>query len=440
VPRRAAVGLLSKPKPQSAASIASRHARVRLWLKGLSLPSVDARSRAIDKVLLHPVWGPALLLASLCFTLQALFALSNPLIDTINDGTEMAGTFVSNLFPQGSLLASLLSQGVIAGVGSVLAFVPLIALLFLFQGLLEESGYMTRVSFLLNRVMSTFGLSGRAVLPISSGFACAVPALLSTRVLRSRKERLIAMAVIPFTACSARLPIYALLIAGTFSQLPPLFGFFSMGAVALIFLYALGLLFGAFTGWVLDRVLKNSGPKHFILELPPYRRPRLRPVLSAISKRIGGFIKEVGTVILALSIIFWALFAFPRAEHPSKQAEGSYAAQIGKWVEPAIAPLGFDWKIGVGLLASLVARESFVSTLSVIEGNPGAKPEMRSPLIAMSLMVFFALSMQCVSTLSTLRRESQSWRWPAFQFTYMTLLAYACSFALFQGGRMLGIS
>lgn len=420
----------------------------------------------LDSFFLHKVFGPLALLVIFASMFAVLFSWLDPIVGVIENISGKCGEFIQALFPENSLVASLLSDGIIAGIGSVLAFVPLIATLFFFLGILEDSGYLARATYLLDRVMRKVGLSGKAFVPLLSGFACAVPAIMSTRVIESKSNRLITILVTPLMSCSARLPIYGLLIASLFSAAPPVFGFINAGAVVMTLMYSLGMVCAFCMAWLIRKFVFKSAISLLILELPSYRRPRFSSLFKSVLARVQIFLKEVGTVILAMTIVMWALFTFPRA-NISEQESGSsqnshiaesYAGQLGHAMEPLIAPLGFNWKIGVGILASFAAREVFVSTMGIIYGigdgsdndsnslraairsdvNPITNKPVFSPLVGLSLMVFFALAMQCMSTLVATRRETGTWGWPVVQLVYMTVLAWGASFLVFQGGTLLG--
>jgi ferrous iron transport protein B len=360
------------------------------------------------------------------------------------------------------ILSDLLTDGVIAGVGGVLVFLPQILLLFLFISILEDSGYLARAAFLTDRLMRSFGLHGKAFMPLLSSFACAVPGIMATRTIENPKDRLATIMIAPFMSCSARLPIYSLMIAAFFSKQTVL-GFLSMGALIILGMYLMGIAVAIVVAWILKHTILSGPPPPFVLELPPYRWPNVRNVLHTLLNRSGVFVKRAGTVILAISILLWALSAFPRANESNSvsatsQIENSYAGRTGRLIEPLIAPLGFDWRIGVGLISSFAARETIISTLSIVY-NVGAEPgdgdsltaalesarrpdgsRVWTPLVALSLMIFFALACQCMSTLAIVRRETNSWRWPLFMLGYMAVLAYVASLVTYQGGRLLGFS
>jgi ferrous iron transport protein B len=310
--------------------------------------------------------------------------------------------------------------------------------------------------------MRCFGLHGKAFIPLLSSFACAVPGIMATRAIENPKDRLATILIAPFMSCSARLPVYTLMIATLFAR-GTVFGIVSTGVVVILGMYLLGITVALIAALILNRTILKSPKTTFIMELPAYRLPIVRNVAHSIMTSVGSFLKRAGTVILAVSILLWALAAFPRsprgAESSSKQIENSYAGRLGHLIEPAIAPLGFDWRIGIGLISSFAARETIVSTLSIIYNTGDSSKEESStlsnallaaqredgsrvwtPLVGLSLMVFFVLACQCMSTIAVVRRETNSLRWPLFMVTYMLVLAYACSLITYQGGRLLGYS
>jgi len=345
-------------------------------------------------------------------------------------------------------------------------FLPQILLLFFCIGILEDSGYMARVAFLMDRVMRAVGLHGRAFVPLLSSFACAVPGIMATRTIEHPKDRLTTIMIAPFMSCSARLPIYTLVIAALFSGKTVL-GFVSLGAVIILAMYLFGVLTAVLVALVMKRTVLRAAPTPFVMELPPYRLPDARNVGHALLSRCSMFLRKAGTVILAMSILFWALAAFPRAPKTqignpsaaaSDQIQNSFAGRGGRLIEPLIAPLGFDWKIGVGLISSFVARETIISTLNIVY-NVGDDSENKSslidamhnarrpdgsqvwtPLTGLSLILFFLLACQCMSTVAIVRRETNSWRWPLFMISYMLVLAYVVSLITYQGGHLLGFA
>lgn len=430
-------------------------------------------SEKIDRVLTHKFFGLVILVAILLVVFQVIFSWATLPMDLLEQGFGALGDIVRSEMPPG-ILADLIADGIIAGVGGVVVFLPQILLLFLFISILEDSGYMSRAAFLLDKLMSRVGLHGKAFLPLMSSFACAIPGIMATRTIENRRDRFATIMIAPFMSCSARLPVYTLMIASFFAGQTVL-GFVSLGAVLMLAMYALGIFAAVFVAFILKRTLLKSPPPPFLMELPPYRLPNVRTVLQNMITRAWLFLKRAGTVILAISIILWALMYFPRTAPPAnvdpqqtaasageplpetEQLKHSFAGQLGHVIEPVIQPLGFDWKIGVALIASFAAREVLVSTLSIIY-NVGKDENEQSetlisavrnaktddgrptwtPLTALSLMVFFVLAMQCMSTLAIVRRETNSWSWPVFMFAYMTVLAYVASLITFQAGSTLG--
>lgn len=441
-------------------------------------------SDKIDRVLTHRFFGLVILVAILLIVFQTIFSWASLPMDLLEKGFGAFGDFVRAEMPPG-ILADLVADGIVAGVGGVVVFLPQILLLFLFISLLEDSGYMSRAAFLLDKLMSRVGLHGKAFLPLISSFACAIPGIMATRTIESRRDRFATIMIAPFMSCSARLPVYTLMI-GAFFGGQYVFGFVSIGALLMLIMYSIGIIAAIATGFVLKRTLLKAPPPPFLMELPPYRLPNLRTVFQNMVTRAWLFLKRAGTVILAISIILWALMYFPRngpaptstggnasvkvqtdstggevaADTPlseSEQLKHSYAGKLGHAIEPVIAPLGFDWKIGVALIASFAAREVLVSTLSIIY-NVGKDENEESetlisavrdaktddgrptwtPLTALTLMVFFVLAMQCMSTLAVVRRETNSWIWPIFMLVYMTGFAYIAALLTYQGGRLLG--
>lgn len=439
-------------------------------------------SEKIDRVLTHKFFGLLILVAILLVVFQAIFSWATLPMDLLEQGFGSLGDVVRSQLPEG-ILADLIVDGIIAGVGGVLVFLPQILLLFLFISILEDTGYMARAAFLLDKLMSRVGLHGKAFLPLMSSFACAIPGIMATRTIEDRRDRFATIMIAPLMSCSARLPVYTLMIAAFFAG-QTVFGFLSLGAVLMLAMYALGILVAVIVAFVLKRTILKAPPPPFIMELPPYRVPNVRTILQNMLTRAGLFVKRAGTVILAISIILWALMYFPRTESKSNaftrdhaavensnditpegvtlatesaQLQNSFAGRLGHLIEPVIAPLGFDWKIGVALIASFAAREVLVSTLSIIynvgkDANEESetlisavrnakKPDgslVWTPLTALTLMVFFVLAMQCMSTVAVVRRETNSWLWTLFMVGYMTVLAYAAAFLTYQGGLLLG--
>ena len=440
-------------------------------------------SEKIDRVLTHKFFGLAILVLILLTVFQAIFSWATLPMDLLEQGFGALGDGVRTALPEG-ILADLIVDGIIAGVGGVLVFLPQILLLFLFISVLEDTGYLARAAFLLDKLMSRVGLHGKAFLPLMSSFACAIPGIMATRTIENRRDRFATIMIAPFMSCSARLPVYTLMI-GAFFAGQKVFGFISLGAVLMLAMYTLGIVVALVIAFILKRTLLKAPPPPFIMELPPYRMPSLRTVFQNMLTRAWLFVKRAGTVILTISIILWALMYFPRADAAKaspmqtelsastgtdkgdpavelplpegEQLRRSFAGRLGHIIEPVIRPLGFDWKIGVALIASFAAREVLVSTLSIIY-NVGKDENEESetlisairnakdddgkivwtPLTALTLMVFFVLAMQCMSTIAIVRRETNSWSWTLFMVSYMTALAYFAAFVTYQGGKMLG--
>jgi len=442
-------------------------------------------SEKIDRFLTHKFFGLFILIAVLLLVFQTIFSWANLPMDLLEQGFGALGDFVRTNLSEG-ILTDLLVDGVIAGVGGVIVFLPQILLLFFFLSILEDTGYMARAAFLLDRLMRGVGLHGKAFLPLLSSFACAIPGIMATRTIESPKDRIATIMIAPFMSCSARLPVYTLMIA-TFFTGQTIFGFISVGAVLILGMYALGTIVAIIVGWILKRTILKAPPPPFVMELPPYRMPNFKTVFLNVFQQAEMFLKRAGTVILAISMILWALAYFPRSveqqsavssqqteseinseqrsngnqqtviDDSGAQLRNSYAGQLGHLIEPVISPLGFDWKIGVALIASFAAREVLVSTLSIIynvgkdeteesqtlmQAVRDAKREdgtpAWTPLTALTLMVFFVLAMQCMSTVAVTRRETNSWAWAIFMVAYMTILAYLAALLTYQGGRLLG--
>ncbi|MBC7794907.1 MAG: ferrous iron transport protein B [Clostridia bacterium] len=425
----------------------------------------DSLTANIDRFLLHPVYGLLAFAVAMFLVFQTIFTWAQPAMDGIEWLIGTASQWLETAMPE-SMTRSLLIHGVLAGVGSVLVFLPQIAFLFLLLTILEESGYLARAAFLLDRLMRRVGLHGKAFVPLMSGFACAVPAIMAARTIESRRDRLVTIMATPFMSCSARLPIYVLVVAAVFSSAKPVFGCLSAGGLVITAMYFLGFAAGLGTAFILKRTVLKSPAPPFIMELPTYKMPSAKAVVSLVYDRCRVFVVQTGTVILALSLILWALLSFPapkvHIDDPSRadaiRLEGSFGGQIGRAIEPAIKPLGFDWRIGIGLVASFAAREVLVSTLGQVyalgseveadspvlreallaDKDPATGSPRFTPLVGISLLVFFILAMQCLSTVATIKRETNSWRWPIAQLVYMNTLAYVASLIVYQGGKALG--
>ena len=444
-------------------------------------------SERIDAVLLNPALGFLIFLLVMVTVFQSLFSWSDPLISAVETVFDALGALVTHALPAG-IVQEFVVKGVIAGVGSVIVFLPQILLLFFFIGLMEDTGYMARVAFLMDRIMKTLGLHGRAFVPMLSGFACAVPAILATRTMERRRDRVLTMMVVPLMTCSARLPVYTLILAALF---PPtrIFGFVPVQGLLMAAMYVFSTVATLAVAFVLGRTLFKGPRIPLILELPPYRLPHLVTVLRMMWTRSRLFLTQAGSVILVCTIALWLLLSFPRqsaragefetqrataranlagggeesalaridAEERGARLRESLGGRLGRAIEPAIEPLGFDWKIGIGLIGAFAAREVFVSTMGVVyglgedvdEGSTTLREKIRAetrangapvytPLSGLSLMIFFALACQCMSTLAVVKRETGGFKWPLFLFGYMTVLAYVASFLVFQIGTLLG--
>ncbi len=463
-------------------------ARAPRFLRQLPSAKKSVTDR-VDRLLLHPVLGFAVFLLAMGLVFESLFSWADPAIGAIESAVGWFKELVLALLPQG-LVAEFVGDALIEGVGSVIVFLPQILLLFLFIGVMEDSGYMARVAFLMDRLMKAIGLHGRAFVPMMSGFACAVPAILATRTMERQRDRMLTMMVVPLMTCSARLPVYSLLIAALF---PPseVLGFVPVQGLLMVAMYVFSTLIALAAAAVLGRTVLKGKSVPLLLEMPPYRMPDWKSVGASVWRKCRVFLTEAGTVILGCTVVMWVLLSFPRDSQTqadfdarierieSEQADGpareevvaalrneraasalehSFGGRIGKAVEPAIEPLGFDWKIGIGLLGAFAAREVFVSTMGVVYGMGGEvdeetvglrsriQQESRSdgrpvytPLVGLALMVFFAIACQCMSTLAVVKRETQGWRWPAFLFVYTGALAWLLAFAVYQGGMALGL-
>ena len=417
-----------------------RRTRVRRVVEaaGFRPPGPSAFSRRLDHLFLHRVWGPLVFVAVVMLVFQAIFTWATPLMDGVEWLIAGSGEWLGARLPE-SWFRSLLIDGVWAGVGSVVVFLPQILILFLFLGILEDSGYMARAAVIADRLMYRVGLQGRAFLPLLSGYACAVPAILAARTIEDERDRLATIFVTPFMTCSARLPVYALLIAAFIPERPLLGPFMGTRAATLLGLYALGAFAAVGTAFLLKRTLLRGKSTTFMMELPPYRIPALKSVALRLLDRSRIFLRRAGTVIFTVAVVLWVLTQFPRTTAGDAPDIGvSALGQIGHVIEPAIEPLGFDWRIGIGLVSSLAAREVIVGTLGTIYGvedptetSLTLQENLQGQLdlgAAVGLLVFFAFALQCMSTVAVMRRETAGWKWPALQFSYMLLLAYAGAF------------
>jgi ferrous iron transport protein B len=438
-------------------------------------PPVKTWTDRLDKLFLHPVGGYLFFLAILFIMFQAVFTWATYPMDAIDSGIAFLNDWLKGILPE-STFRGLLTDGLIAGIGGVLIFIPQIAFLFFFISMLEETGYMSRVVFIMDKLMRRFGLNGKSVVPLISSVACAVPAIMSTRSIGSRKDRLITILVTPLMSCSARLPIYTVLIALVVPEKNALFGIFNLQGLVLFIMYLLGFFMALISAYVMKLILKAKEKSYFIMELPTYKSPRFKHVSYTILNNVKVFVFEAGKVIVAISIVLWVLASYGpgnsmedatnriKIQNPNltglalnnkiagEKLENSYAGHFGKFIEPAIRPLGYDWKIGIALITSFAAREVFVGTMSTIyslggevdnenatiknrmraEINPLTGKPMYDMALGFSLMIFYAFAMQCMSTLAVTYRETKSWKYPLIQFCYMTALAYLSAFIVFQ--------
>ncbi len=404
-------------------------------------------SDMIDRVVVNRIAGIPIFLGVMWLMFKAIFAFSEKPMELIEQAQMFVAAFVSGFLPEGSFIQGLLVDGVIGGVGSVLVFVPIIFMLFLCMSILEDSGYMARIAFIVDKFMHKIGLHGRSFIPMLLGFGCNVPAIMATRVIESKKDRLTTILINPFMSCGAKLPIYTLLIGAFFSK--------RISGNVLFSLYLLGFVMAVLMAKLLRKFVFTGESAPFVMELPPYRMPTIRGLFTHMWERGWLYIKKAGTVILIGCILIWSLSALPL--HAQGDLGKSYIARIGRFIEPAIKPLGFDWKIGTALISGIVAKEIVVGTLGVLygaeEGQQGHSTSLRSalredkypdgrrvftPLIAYALMVFVLLYIPCLSTAAVIRKESGSWGWMFFSISYSTFLAWLAAFIVYQGGRLLG--
>jgi ferrous iron transport protein B len=480
-------------------------------------PPGETISDKMDRVLTHKVWGTLIFVVVMALIFQSIFSFAKLPMEALQNGVSWIGGVVAKIIPPGDL-NSLLVDGVIAGVGAVVVFLPQILLLFLFIGFLEDTGYMARAAFLMDRLMSKVGLHGKSFIPMLSSFACAIPGIMATRTIETPKDRLVTILVAPLMSCSARLPVYTLLIAACIPDIK-IFGVLKLAALTMLAMYLLGIIVALLMAWLFKKTLLKGETPMLIMELPPYKMPLLRVVLRHMWDRSRLFLRRAGTVILGINILLWFLATYPKSATIEKEFETkriaiaravsdealahakielaksldpkassvaststnsltdwdaqsrelekqeagaklrhSFAGMIGRAIEPIIAPLGFDWKMGIGIVGSFAAREVFVSTMSTVynvgsdnsgSGTSSLTKTLReqkhadgtpvyTALTAVTLMVFYVFALQCVSTVAIVRRETNSWKWPIFQWVYMGILAWGFAFATFHVGRLLG--
>jgi ferrous iron transport protein B len=431
--------------PQALPAATDLHARVRQILA--DTVSVPRRTAAIDDALdrwaLHPVWGLAILATVMFFMFQAVFSWAAPVMDLIKGAVEWLGQAVFTVLPEG-LLRSLLIEGVIAGAGSVLVFLPQIIFLFFFILVLEESGYLPRAAFLLDRLMVSAGLTGRSFIPLLSGFACAIPGIMATRTIQDERDRLVTILVTPLMTCSARLPVYALLI-GAFIPAQTVLGLFNLQGLVLFALYVAGVVSALLVAWVMKYVRRVRTEHALLLELPSYRLPNPRDIAIGLWERASIFLRRVGTIILSLTVLLWFLSSFPA---PPAGALGpaidySLAGRIGHGLQYIFAPLGFNWQICIALVPGLAAREVAVSALATVYALSATSEDAAAQLVplitaqwsvatALSLLAWYVFAPQCLSTLAVIRRETNSWKVMTVATVYLFALAYLASFITYQ--------
>jgi ferrous iron transport protein B len=485
-----------------------------------TLQEKETVSDKLDRVLTHKIWGTLIFITVMALMFQSIFTFAQLPMRLLQTGVGSLGGLIAHFVPPGDL-HSLLVDGVVAGVGAVVVFLPQILLLFMFIGLLEDTGYMARAAFLMDRVMSRVGLHGKSFIPMLSSFACAIPGIMATRTIESPKDRLVTILVAPLMSCSARLPVYTLLIGACIPD-RRICGFFRLAGLTMLAMYLLGIIVALLMAWLFKKTLLKGETPMLIMELPPYKRPLVRVVLRHVWDRSKLFLTRAGTVILGINIILWFLATYPRSAAIGHDADAqriaaaqpvfpdatsvdavnqhfaelskkfgqpdaptnataeravydqlnninyeeqganlrySFAGRLGRAIEPAIAPLGFDWKMGIGIVASFAAREVFVSTMATVynvgydesdtKSTEALEKKLReqkredgtpvyTALTAVTLMVFYVFALQCVSTVAIVRRETNSWRWPIFQWVYMGVLAWVLAFITWHGGHLLG--
>ena len=446
-----------------------RYSWIQAQLKGVEERGPAQRRAAVDtadKLLNHPVIGTVLFALVMAMVFQAVFAWAAPLVDAIDYLTSALGGAVGASLPPG-LFNRFITEGVIAGVGSVVVFLPQIIILFTFIIILEDTGYMARAAFLMDRAMRALGLSGQSFIPMLSSFACAVPGIMSTRVIANRHDRLATIMAAPFMTCSARLPVYSLLIAAFVPERHFVGGMINLQGLVLLALYMLGIVGGALTAWLISRLYWSRAKARFLLEMPPYRMPNLRAVLVKLLSRAVTFLQRAGTIIFSVALVVWVLASFPRDEQPpagmnstdfaAQQLADSYLGRLSRSVTPLFEPLGWDWKVTAAVIASFPAREVVIAALGTIyavdattEDNANStlssriraakhadgRPVYTLPMV-FGLLIFYALCLQCVSTIAVMRRETGTWRWPLFAWVYMSSLGYLGAYLAFTFGSRL---
>ena len=478
-------------------AIEARYARISAIQEAVTTETLIEKenfSDRLDRILTHRVWGVAIFVGIMLLLFQSIFSFAQWPMDALTALIDGLGNMVGDVIPPGDV-NDLLVNGVIKGVGAVVIFLPQILLLFFFIAILEDTGYMARAAFLMDRLMSKVGLHGKSFIPMLSSFACAIPGIMATRTIESPKDRLVTILVAPLMSCSARLPVYTVLIAACIPQ-TKLFGFLGFRGLTMLAMYLLGIVVALLMAWLFKKTLLKGATPMLIMELPPYKQPVPKAVLRHMWDRSKLFLKRAGTVILGINIVLWFLATYPRHTEITREFEEkraivqreagnppklddtqqakvdelnktesgehlrrSFAGLMGRAIEPLIKPLGFDWKIGIGIVGSFAAREVFVSTMSTVynvgeveDSDAGTASlatmledqrredgtKLYTPLLGITLMVFYVFALQCVSTVAVVRRETNSWKWPAFQWLYMSALAWVLAFVTWHGGRLLG--
>jgi ferrous iron transport protein B len=483
------------------AAIEARYARISAIEQAVVIetqPDTETFSDKLDQILTHRVYGVLIFIGMMLLLFQSIFTFAKIPMDWMTTGVDFVGKAVGKAIPPGDLNA-LLVDGVISGVGAVVVFLPQILLLFLFIAILEDSGYMARAAFLMDRLMSKVGLHGKSFIPMLSSFACAIPGIMATRTIESPKDRLVTILVAPLMSCSARLPVYTVLIAATIPD-RRVAGILKLPGLTMLSMYLLGIIVALLMAWLFKKTLLKGATPMLIMELPPYKAPVPHVIFRHMWDRSRLFLRRAGTIILGINIILWFLATYPKSEsigkafdqrraaiteaaakapptQPKVAADSvdaqiaelnktesgerlrhSFAGYLGRAIAPFIAPLGMDWKMGIGIVGSFAAREVFVSTMSTVynvgeaddeEGTASLAKTMQeqvrpdgsplyTPLLGITLMVFYVFALQCVSTIAVVRRETNSWKWPVFQFIYMTALAWVLAFITWHGGHLLG--
>jgi ferrous iron transport protein B len=461
-------------RPQAAREAIARYAWIDRVLDGVvqrSAPAHRPLDERIDGWLTHRLWGTLVFIAVMLALFTSIFQLAAPLMDLISAGMDAVSAWAESVLPEGAI-RSLIVDGVLAGVGGVVVFLPQIALLFLFIAILEGCGYLSRAAFLMDRLLVWAGLSGKSFIPLLSSFACAIPGIMAARTIENRRDRLLTILVAPLMSCSARLPVYLLLCGAFIPNVAVGVSWLRLPAVVLVCMYAVGVIVAALVASILSRTVFRGPPQPFVMELPGWRWPQPAVVLERVREAAWSFLKNAGTLILAMSVVIWALGSYPKpvlpaaadlteAEQQGEALRQSFLGQAGRLIEPVVKPLGWDWRLGCAAVASFPAREVVLGTLGVIynlgDVDPGEEEGATALVrrlkaatwdgtdrkvftvpVALSLMVFFALCAQCASTLVIIGKETRSWFWPIVTFSYMTALAWLAAFATYQLGTALG--